>query len=146
MTKKVILVEDDLDDQELFVSFFSHRNDIELLPPVGNGVELAQLLNGIESDGELPDLIVLDQNMPRMNGKQTLSFLKSSERFAHIPAVVYSTHADSNLVSECKSLGAEMVAVKPFDGDGYQKMMDDFLEVFNEMGNRSTTPGGPQAR
>ena len=127
--KRVMLVEDDPDDRELFVIFYSRRKDIALLPSVGNGVELINYLQNVSSDQELPDLIVLDQNMPMMNGKQTLGYLKSSKRFAKIPAVIYSTYTDSSLIIECTKLGANMVAVKPIDNEGYQKMMDDFLQV-----------------
>ncbi|MEO5979317.1 MAG: hypothetical protein ABIS36_10990, partial [Chryseolinea sp.] len=49
---------------------------------------------------------VLDQNMPRMNGKQTLSFMKSHEIFSRIPAVIYSTYTDRNLIMGCTQLGA----------------------------------------
>jgi CheY-like chemotaxis protein len=96
---------------------------------VTNGLEMIGFLNSVSSDKELPDLIVLDQNMPKMNGKQTLTFLKSSERYSKIPVVIYSTYTDNTLVVDCKKLGADMVAVKPIDHEGYQKMMDDFLRV-----------------
>jgi CheY-like chemotaxis protein len=129
MATKVLLVEDDADDRDLFTTFFSERNEISLLPAVTNGLELIAYLKKVRSDHELPDLIVLDQNMPLMNGKQTLQFLKSDPRFAQIPAVIYSTYTDSNLIIDCKKLGASMVAVKPIDQEGYQKMMDDFLQV-----------------
>lgn len=66
--------------------------------------------------------------MPLMNGKKTLQFLKSDPRFARIPVVIYSTYTDSNLIMDCKKLGALMVAAKPIDNEGYQKMMDDFLK------------------
>lgn len=127
--KKVMLVEDDPDDRDLFVIFYAGRKDIHLLPSVGNGVELVRYLENISSPQQFPDLIVLDQNMPVMNGKQTLEFLKSNERFSKIPAVVYSTYTDNHLIIECMKLGANMVAVKPIDQSGYQKMMDDFLKV-----------------
>jgi len=128
----VILVEDDRDDADLFVEFYRDRDDIALLPIAGNGLELIAYLDSIPEGGDLPELIVLDQNMPKMNGKQTLAFLKSSERFSKIPAVIYSTYTDFNLIRECTELGARMVALKPIDFEGYQKMMDDWLEaVYN---------------
>ena len=127
--RKVILVEDDPDDRDLFAEFFGKRGDIKLLPTATNGIELIQYLEGLTSESEFPHLIVLDQNMPMMNGKQTLQFLKSSPRFSRIPAVIYSTYTDSSLVVDCKKLGAKMVATKPIDDRGYQKMMDDFLQI-----------------
>ena len=129
MTKKVLLAEDDSDDRILFQTFFSDRKDISLLQPVINGLELIECLMNIPADHDLPDLIILDQNMPKMNGKQTLSYLKSNKRYANIPVVIYSTYTDNTLVVDCKKLGAVMVAVKPIDNEGYQRMMDDFLRV-----------------
>jgi CheY-like chemotaxis protein len=125
--RKIILVEDDPDDRELFTLFYSPRGDLQLLPSVENGIELINYLQNVPKDQGLPDLIVLDQNMPKMNGRQTLQYLKSNDRYAAIPTVIYSTYTDTNLVNECIKLGANMVAVKPIDNEGYQKMMDDFL-------------------
>jgi len=127
--KRIILVEDDADDIELFETFLANREDIELLPPVHNGIELINYLQNIVDGNQMPDLIVLDQNMPLMSGKETLKVLKSSELLSKIPAVIYSTYTDSSLIVDCKKLGADMVAVKPIDEEGYVKMMDDFLLV-----------------
>lgn len=128
MIRKVILAEDDPDDRELFEIFLAKRTDIKLLPAVGNGMELLTYLEDA-SESNLPDLIVLDQNMPMMSGKQTLEALRDHAKFSNIPAVIYSTYADSNLITECKKLGARMVAMKPLDLNGYNKMMDDFLTL-----------------
>jgi len=131
MATKVLLIEDDPDDRYLFEVFFKDRQDIDLLPPLTNGLELIDYLEAT-SDVNLPHLIVLDQNMPKMNGKQTLEFLKSAPRYRHIATVIYSTYIDTNLIVDCKKLGAGMVAVKPIDNDGYQKMMNNFLQVMTQ--------------
>lgn len=128
MAVRVLLAEDDSDDKDLFVNFFADRADISILPIANNGLEVIDYLKKAPNE-DLPGLIVLDQNMPLMNGKQTLQVLKADERFSSIPTVVYSTYADSNLIMDCKKLGARMVAVKPIDDEGYQKMMDNFLTV-----------------
>jgi CheY-like chemotaxis protein len=127
-TRKIILVEDDPDDQELFATFCSNFPDIMLLPIAGNGLELIEYLQSNREE-TLPDLIILDQNMPLMNGKQTLQFLNSHRYFSQIPTVIYSTYTDSSLIVECKKLGAKMVAVKPIDEEGYVKMLKDFLTL-----------------
>src|SRR5436190_19397364 len=128
-SKTVLLSEDDPDDRELFAFFYADRGDITVLPSVTNGQELVDYLRALAPGDKLPDLIVLDQNMPRMNGKQALMFIKSTARFSEIPTVIYSTYTDSNLVLECTKLGASMVALKPMDHEGYKKMMDDFLRA-----------------
>jgi CheY-like chemotaxis protein len=133
---KVILVEDDPDDRDLFHTFLSNREDIVMVASVSNGRELVSFLEKVKTDNELPELIVLDQNMPIMNGKQTLRFLKQEKRYHQITAVIYSTYADTNLIADCKTLGARIVASKPIDDEGYQKMMDDFLEAIVHQRNR----------
>ena len=126
---KVILVDDDADDRYLFDIFFADRPDLALLPSVCNGAELLDYLADINSPGQYPDLIVLDQNMPRMNGTQTLKVLKAHPKYKEIATVIYSTYTDQNLILEGSLLGAKSVASKPIDKAGYFKMMDQFLKA-----------------
>ena len=127
--KKILLAEDDLDDQELFFDFLLKRQDIDLLPIVDNGVALVDYLSGIPDVQFFPDLIILDQNMPLKNGIQTLQFLKTNDRFSHIPVISYSTYTDERLIHTCSSLGASGVFVKPFTKEGYDNMINDFLKI-----------------
>ena len=60
---KILLAEDDSDDQKLFCDFLLHRTDIVLMPVAENGAEALEILERT-TDEELPDLIILDQNMP----------------------------------------------------------------------------------
>jgi CheY-like chemotaxis protein len=124
-------VEDDPDDRVLFDIFYAHRDDVEFLPSVPGGVELIQFLERA-SDIDLPSMIILDQNMPMMNGKQTLKYLKTHERYSDIPVMIYSTYTDNNLICECMDLGAARVVAKPIDDEGYQRMMDEFLIVVEQ--------------
>ena len=125
---KILLAEDDLDDQQIFYDFLNHRNDILLMTMVGNGVELIGTLDTI-NEKELPDLIVLDQNMPKRNGYQTLEILKASARYEHIPVIVYSTYIDKSLADACSEIGASAVVTKPVTKDEYNRMIEAFLEL-----------------
>jgi CheY-like chemotaxis protein len=130
--KKILLAEDDSDDQMLFYEFLHHRTDIVLMPVVENGVTLFDSLELIDNNKDLPDLIILDQNMPKRNGIQTLELLKEDKRYSHIPIMVYSTYTDNQLVQSCTKIGALSVVTKPLSKEGYQDMMDAFLRVINE--------------
>ena len=125
--KKILLAEDDRDDQKLFCDFLQHRNDIELLPVADNGIVLFDLLASITDAAGLPDLIILDHNMPRRNGLQTLQLLKDTERYAHIPVVIYSTYTDKQLIDACAEKGAFSVLPKPITKHGYSEMIDTVL-------------------
>ncbi|AEV99514.1 hypothetical protein A4D02_27110 [Niastella koreensis] len=124
MTKKILLAEDDYDDQEFFYNVLTARTDAAILHAVENGEEVIQFLNDTTT---LPDVIILDQNMPKQNGLQTLCLLKGNDRYAHIPVVIYSTYTNELLEAQCSSLGALMTAVKPVDKKGYNDMIDQIL-------------------
>jgi CheY-like chemotaxis protein len=124
--KKVLLAEDDKDDQIFFGIFLNDRVDIDLLPAVMNG---AELIDSLQVATALPDLIILDQNMPKLNGLQTLQYLKSDPRYSSIPVILYSTYIDENLVNDGLQAGAAYVVSKPTDKPGYNRMIEEILEV-----------------
>ena len=128
--KRILLADDDVDDRMLFESAYKDRNDIIILPSAVNGAEVIERLENAETT-ELPDLIILDQNMPQLTGKQTLTILKGDERYAEIPVCICSTYADHVLTVDCMKLGAYKVSSKPITNEEYQKMMNDFLGFFS---------------
>lgn len=129
MHTRILLAEDDVDDIEFFSEFLEERNDISLLPSVKNGEELLNILR--ERDLK-PDLIILDHNMPKLNGFQTLTALKDDPDFASIPVVIYSTFANDGLIKNSLACGALAVYNKPSSKTGYQVMMDDLMVKLNK--------------
>jgi CheY-like chemotaxis protein len=134
--KKILLAEDDSDDGKLFYDYLSERDDVALQSIVENGIRLFEYLDNLAA-GDLPDLIVLDQNMPKKNGIQTLEQLKSDHNYSGIPVVIYSTYADNQLVHDCSLKGAVMVVSKPLSFKGYHEMMDRFLAAIETRPNTS---------
>jgi CheY-like chemotaxis protein len=128
LPKKILLAEDDPDDRGFFFQFLSHREDLLLLPPVENGEEVVEFLENAQN-GNLPDIIILDQNMPKCNGLQALALLKNNNQYESIPVFVYSTYTDEYLVKQSLQLGARCVLEKPFSPEGYHKMIDNMLEL-----------------
>ncbi len=124
-----MLAEDDLDDQALFREFLQHRTDITMMPVAENGVVLLEYLENIRQENNLPDLIILDQNMPKMNGLKTLQALKETDRYAHITVVIYSTYTDPELIRNGFGMGAARILPKPISKAGYEEMIDDFLKA-----------------
>jgi CheY-like chemotaxis protein len=125
-----LFADDDADERELFENVYQNRKDIQLLPTLVNGSDVMKKLNALH-DTELPDLIILDQNMPLLNGKQTLELIKSNARFLQIPVCICSTYADHQLVEDCVRLGAYKVSSKPITDAEYQRMMDNFLTALD---------------
>lgn len=93
-TKRVLWADDDKEDIFLFSATLKELQaniDCHFLP---NGKEL---ISFIATSGA-PKLIILDLNMPLMNGQETLKFLKSSDIYAHIPVVIFTTSHSLNYV------------------------------------------------
>ncbi|MGV3767624.1 MAG: response regulator [Chitinophagaceae bacterium] len=130
--KKILLADDDLDDRELFSQILEERADAVLLESVENGIEVLDFLNRSAGTNALPDLIIIDHNMPRMNGRQTLQEIKSDARFAGIPVVIYSTYSDDQFVNGCLGEGALHVATKPFHYREYKKIVDSFIALLDK--------------
>lgn len=127
--KKILLAEDDADDRAFFCEFLGDRQDIIILPVAENGEDLLEYLHNIPDNAELPDIIILDQNMPKLNGLQTLQVLKSSSRFSHIITMVYSTYPDDHLLQKSKDLGAALVIAKPATPGEYNEIIDALFRM-----------------
>lgn len=105
------IVDDDVDDQELFVEAVSEVDSSIACISVSNGEEALDVLKNRKI--ELPDMIFLDLNMPRLNGKQCLAQLKREKHLRDIPVVIYSTSSERKDIEETARLGAAHFLTKP---------------------------------
>jgi CheY-like chemotaxis protein len=124
--KKILLVDDDIDDQLIFGEILCEMDDDSLLVCAENGLEMVALLDRTKEE-ELPDMIILDQNMPKMTGKESLIFLKENPRYQAIPTIIYSTFQVEDFYHECLLLGAQDVVPKPDSLQAYREMIEQFL-------------------
>lgn len=109
--KRFFIVDDDLDDQELFIEAVNEvDSSIECISSSDCEEALDLLRN---SKIELPDVIFLDLNMPRLNGKQCLAELKREAHLRHIPVIIYSTSSEKRDIEETARLGAAHFLTKP---------------------------------
>lgn len=108
-TSTILYVDDDPDDVELLEYAFSLLDASYILLSAPNGEEGLKALNALKESGSLPCLIVLDINMPRLDGRETFQRLKENPSFATIPVVIFST-SDSEKDKACfKTAGVEYV-------------------------------------
>ena len=114
MKKHTILwADDDADDLMLIrevLEVNSHQHEII---EVSNGKEVLNYLAEAKANHHLPCLIILDMNMPVLNGKDTLMILKSKEEFRSIPVVIFTTSSSEMDRMFCKKYGAEMITKPP---------------------------------
>lgn len=123
---KILVVDDDKEDHMILQEYFSDSNIDKEVVFVDNGVRALEYLEGITEDNSLPKLIVLDLNMPLLNGTQTLLQLKQNIRFKNIPVIIYSTSESENEKRKCMSFGAIDYLVKPVTMEEGQRMVDKF--------------------
>lgn len=90
-TKIVLCAEDDPDDKELFCETVSKIDQTVHLIHAENGIQLLELLRSLTREGKRPCLIVMDVNMPIMDGREALARIRSNKLWAKIPVCIYST-------------------------------------------------------
>jgi len=109
---RILIAEDDEEDRMIIQESFNEirQNDIICFVNDGTGI-FEHLLEKPAND--LPTLIILDLNMPRMNGTEVLRTLKSDKRYAHIPVIIFSTSVNGIERNTCLDLGAADYLTKP---------------------------------
>lgn len=109
--KTFFIVDDDADDQELFIEAV-HEVDRSIQCLAASDCEEAiDMLKTRKIP--LPDIIFLDLNLPRLNGKQCLEAIKKEDDLKHIPIIIYSTSCEKRDLEETRRLGASYFLVKP---------------------------------
>ena len=127
MKKHTILcVDDDSDDlQLLHESLKGVQQNYDVLE-AHNGRQAIDLLQQLKNTGNHPCLIILDINMPVLNGKETLSIIKRDEAFKSIPVVVFTTSGSESDKTFCNFHGVEMVT-KPPNFNNFQSVVQKLL-------------------
>jgi CheY-like chemotaxis protein len=126
-TNIYFIVDDDIDDQQFLIEALVENNPLSQCFTASNGEEaITYLTNAIVPT---PDVIFLDLNMPRLNGKQCLVMLKNSLSFQHIPVIIYSTTSNKQEIQEINELGASYFLIKP---DSFKELREELasIEIF----------------
>lgn len=121
----LFLVDDDIDDQEIFKSALAKVDERLNLLTANNGYDALQLLASRET---LPDYIFVDLNMPRMGGMQFLKEIKKTEILKDIPVIIYSTSNNPKDVISTEQLGAVRFITKPARFSDLCLLLQNLLE------------------
>ena len=122
--QKVLLVDDDVDDQYLFTEALkSIYPSIECLI-ANNGQEA---ISQLASCSPMPTLIFLDLNMPLMNGYECMAELKKNTTFRHLPIVIYTTSNKTTELKRIRELGAKVFLTKL---SNFNILMNELAEIF----------------
>lgn len=125
--KSIILyAEDDEDDQQLIRdSLHEYSDNIEIIIRK-NGAEALSYLNNLSLSDPVPCLIILDINMPKMNGIEALKQIRKNNRFAKTPAILFTTSSqplDKKFAAEYKA----GFITKPIDATQMKYIAETFI-------------------
>ena len=137
----VLLVEDDPGDVLLIREAFEDNKVANRLHVVADGVEALDFMrqNGEHADAPRPDLVLLDLNLPRKDGREVLAEVKSDASLRTIPVVVLTTSQAEEDVLRSYDLHANAYVTKPVDFDrfiGVVRQIDHFFVSVVKLPNK----------
>jgi two-component system, chemotaxis family, response regulator Rcp1 len=126
----ILLVEDNLGDARLTQEALKESKMLNTLHHVKDGVEAMEFLRkeGRHKDSPTPDIILLDLNLPRKDGREVLAELKAMPRLKNIPVVVLTTSDAEQDIVMSYNLHANCYITKPVD-------LDKFIEIVHGIEN-----------
>ena len=125
---QILVADDDADDRLLIGDAFKEARLKNPVDYVEDGVELLEYLNRVGKydvlkDKHLPGIILLDLNMPRMDGRTALREIRSSEVLKHIPVVILTTSQSEEDILKTYNLGVNSFITKPVTFEGLCKVI-----------------------
>jgi CheY-like chemotaxis protein len=135
----VLLVEDDPGDVVLIQEAFEHNKVRNTLHVAGDGVEAMEFLRG----DKRPDLILLDLNLPRKDGREVLAEVKGDAALRSIPIVVLTTSKAEEDILRSYDLHANAYVTKPVDFNRFievVRQIDEFFVTVVKLPGHSAPP------
>lgn len=122
----ILYIDDDHDDLHLISEAFLKYTDKLLVVSASNGRDGFHALEQMKQKGSLPCLIIMDINMPVMNGLETLVKIKNTKEFRHIPVVIFSTSANHTDEEFARKWGADYM-MKPSNYLHLENLTKEFV-------------------
>ncbi len=127
--KPIMLIEDDLIDQMTVKRAFKELKVVNELQIANNGEEALEILN--DKSNVKPGIILLDLNMPKMNGIEFLQEIKEYKEFKTIPVIVLTTSKHEQDKVETFNLGVSGYMVKPVDYEQFLEIMKSIRKYWS---------------
>lgn len=127
---EILLVEDNPGDILLTMEAFKECVHKHNITPIKDGVEAIKYLKKQEKykDAVTPDIILLDLNLPKKDGREVLNEIKADEKLKEIPVIILSTSKNENDIIKSYELNANCYISKPVE-------LESFINVITEIEN-----------
>jgi CheY-like chemotaxis protein len=129
----LLLADDDRDDCDLFKDALEELALSADLSIVNDGEQLMALLK--DASKTLPEVLFLDLNMPRKNGFECLSEIKSNSLLKDLPVIVFSTSSDRDIVNTLYTAGAHFYISKPNEFDKLKRVINSAISAIRQAGS-----------
>lgn len=123
----ILFIEDDFIESMKFKRVLKTLELNHRIIEAGNGEEALSILTGKEI---IPDIILLDLNMPKVNGLEFLRILKNDEKLRYIPTVIFTTSNNHRDILECYRIGIAGYILKPLKYEDYQVIVKKTLDYW----------------
>lgn len=125
----ILYAEDDIDDLFILQQAFARHDHIQIVH-VPDGRRAINQLDEMAAEKELPCLVILDINMPVMNGREALQAIRSHEKLSHLPVVLFSTSSSAADKQFAETNNAILIT-KPVDFGNLETIVEKFVERCN---------------
>ena len=126
-TTRIFLADDDEDDQFMFQEALKEIRLPTSLVTANDGEQLMAALR--ISNGNLPDVLFLDLNMPRKNGFQCLREIKEDNKLRALRTVIFSTTSEPDVIQQLYKIGADHYIKKPTEFNELKKIIERVLKI-----------------
>jgi two-component system response regulator len=127
MDKRILLVEDNPDDELLTLRALKKNNIVNEVIVARDGQEALDILFGADADRRLPEIILLDLKLPKVDGVEVLRHIRADERTRRIPTIILTTSSETMDIESCYDLGCNSYIRKPVGSD-------EFLVAVRQLG------------
>ena len=124
----ILLIEDDHDDIYLLESALADNSVSYRIDTIREGDKVQPYLH----EGEVPDIIVLDFNLPKKHGREVLKDIKSNERYKEVPLIVLTTSSAKEDRDYSYQMGAKHFITKPSTLQGFNKTVEIICSLVNK--------------
>ena len=125
---KILLIEDDIIEVMKLNRAISSLKLNHKIVEANNGDEAIKIL---EHRDELPDIILLDLNMPKLNGIEFLTILKNDDVLKYIPTIILTTSSNEKDILECYKIGIAGYILKPLKYNEYVSKIEKLLAYWS---------------